>query len=380
MTILYLVDNANLLGGTEILTFNLLHSLRNAGVDAWVLSIVPYRGDDPNVLSLSINEYRHWTEVSATVSNKLLFSIKSDQILRRILIDKFKALKPSILACQTYDLITALPVELPVAQVLNWSVVGYEESIMSIINKKSLIGRIMSSFVEKGKRIRRHRMLSKVPKLVVLTEAAKDEIRTLNHKVRNEQLVVIPDLLTVSEDSPVHSSLNNNNVVFVGRLSHEKGVMRLLRIWKRVSDEMPDLTLSIYGKGDARGEMERFISEQGLSNVVFCGFCKDLESIYSHADLLLMTSDTEGFGMVLIEAMYFGVPCISFDCPISPKEIIANAGVLVPCFDEDLYAQVVLNCLSSNTRMRNLQNNAIIRARGFFERRVISLWKRLIDL
>ena len=377
MTILFVVENANLSGGTEILTFNLLQGLQDAGEEVYALSIVPYEGENPYVLSLSKDEFRRWNHDASSVGNKLTFSVKSDHILREILSDKFKQLKPSIIVCQTYDLITALPVDLPVAQVFNWSVVGYEASLRSLISRKGLTGRLISGFCEWGKRIRRHRMLSRVPKLIVLTEAAKEELKTLNPKVRDEQMVVIPDLLTVNEDSVVHSTLDNNNVVFVGRLSHEKGVMRLLRIWERVSNEVPDLTLSIYGEGDARGEMDEFIHERNLRNVVFHGFCKDLESIYSHADLLLMTSDTEGFGMVLIEAMYYGVPCISFDCPISPKEIISEAGISVPCFDEELFAKRVVSLFKYKPELEHLQEMSVTRARDYYSDAILDKWKQL---
>lgn len=377
MDILFILENANLRGGTEILTFNLLHALRAVEKDVWVLSLEPYRGSDEHVLSLSPEEYSKWKSAVSSIINKLYISIKSDRILRTILVKKIKALHPRIVVNQTYDIITALPTEMPVAQVFNWSVKGYEASLRAFIRKKGTMGRIISGFCEWGKRISRHRMLSRVPKLIVLTEVAKDELKSLNNKVRDEQMVVIPDPLTVSEDSPVHSSLSNGNICFVGRLSHEKGVIRLLRIWERVSRAMPELTLSIYGEGNARCEMDAFIQKRDLKNVVFCGFCNNLEDIYLHSDLLLMTSETEGFGMVLIEAMYYGVPCVSFDCPISPKEIIADAGIVLPCYDEEAYAETVVKVLSSKSRLNELQQMAIVRARDFYVNKVVEQWKTL---
>lgn len=378
MKLLFVVENANLNGGTEILTFHLLSALRAAREDVYVLSIVPYVGKEPYVLSLSEDEYYKWRNISLSLNNKLLFSTQSDRVLRKILTDKIKKYRPVLLVCQTYDLISALPLNYPVAQVFNWSVIGYEASLRNIINKKTLVCRTFSMFCEWGKRKRRHWMLSRIPKLIVLTKAAQKELKALNPKVRDEQIQVIPDLLMVERDSDVLSSLKNGNVSFVGRLSYEKGVMRLLRIWKQVSSELPNFTLSIYGEGDAREEMEKYIKENCINNVCFKGYCNDLERIYPNSDLLLMTSDTEGFGMVLIEAMYYGVPCISFDCPISPKEIISDAGVLIPSFDEDEYAKAIVSLVSSKEQMKTLQNNAIMRARDFYKNKIISKWLKII--
>ncbi len=377
MSILFVIENANLRGGTEIQSLNLLHALRAAREDVWLLSLVPYEGEDEHVLSLSEEEYTQWTKTTNKIWNKLTFSIFSDCILREILRKKIKDLQPSILVNQTYDIITALPTGKRVAQVFHWSIVGYEASLKSNINKKGLFSRYLSFFCECGRRYRRHRILSRISKLIVLSNAATGELKTLNTKVRDEQITVIPNFLRICKDSHTLSSLKNENVVFVGRLSHEKGVMRLLRIWKLISHELPHLKLSIYGEGTARSEMETYIRKENLQNVFFCGFCRSLDDIYTHADLLLMTSDTEGFGLVLIEAMYYGVPCVSFDCPISPKEIIADAGITIPCFDEETYAQKIIETLSNEKTLMTLQHKAICRARDFYLDKIIEKWRKL---
>lgn len=89
------------------------------------------------------------------------------------------------------------------------------------------------------------------------------------------------------------------------------------------------------------------------------GYCDNKEQIYKNADLLLMTSSTEGFGLVIIEAMYYGVPCIAFDCPVSPKEVIADSGITIPCFDEDAYAQKLLRSLKIQTLFRFYRKNLL---------------------
>ena len=88
--------------------------------------------------------------------------------------------------------------------------------------------------------------------------------------------------------------------------------------------------------------------------------------------------ETEGFGMVLIESMYYGVPCISFDCPISPKEVIADAGVLCQCYDEENFATNVVRLMQNPELLKEYQKKSIIRAADFYIDRVIARWEKMI--
>ena len=140
-----------------------------------------------------------------------------------------------------------------------------------------------------------------------------------------------------------------------------------------------DYTLLIYGEGNAKNQMEQYIHENGLRNIRFCGFEQDLSKIYLSADLLLSTSESEGFGLVFIEAFYYGVPVVSFNCPVSPKEVIADAGVLVDCFDEQAYAIQVMKLLHDKEKLRMLQRKAVERARCFYQNRIVSQWVKLVE-
>lgn len=379
INILFVVADANLKGGTEILTFNLVNALHDRGLDVNILSLVPYAGNNPLVVSLSVEEYGKWNTVSRNAWNKLFFNIAADRCLRNILKTKASCIKKCILINQTYDIITALPHSRPVIQVLNWSIRGYEKSIADAVGNKRLAVRIVASFCNWGLNIRRRRKLSKVTKLIALSNTATNEIKSLNKHVDNAQICIIPNPLTKTADSETISLLTNKNIVFVGRLSAEKGVMRLLRIWERASKQLPEYTLSIYGEGPAKAEMKEYINKHYIDRVEFKGFCNNLKDIYTRADLLLMTSDTEGFGMVLIEAMYYGVPCISFDCPVAPKEIIADAGITVPAFDEQTYANDVISLLSDNQQLHKLQQKSIARARDYYTDKIIQKWLALFN-
>ena len=81
MDILYIVENANLRGGTELLTFSLMNALRLEEQDCKILSIVPYKGKDANVFSLTEDEYQAWSISAKSFKNKLCFNKESDYIL-----------------------------------------------------------------------------------------------------------------------------------------------------------------------------------------------------------------------------------------------------------------------------------------------------------
>ena len=104
------------------------------------------------------------------------------------------------------------------------------------------------------------------------------------------------------------SSLKNKRFISVGRLSPEKGFLDLLKIYKIVLKKHNDWHLDIVGDGRERKILEDYINR-----------LLDKSSIY------LMTSYTESFGIVLIEAMSHGVPCIAFDSAEGAREII-NSG------------------------------------------------------
>ena len=122
--------------------------------------------------------------------------------------------------------------------------------------------------------------------------------------------------------------LENKRLVSVGRLSHEKGYIDLLKVYKRLKKDYPEWTLDIVGDGVERENIEEFIKNNELEeNVTLHGFQgkEYIDKLLNKSSIYLMTSYTESFGIVLIEAMSHGVPCIAYDSAEGAREII-NSG------------------------------------------------------
>ena len=121
------------------------------------------------------------------------------------------------------------------------------------------------------------------------------------------------------------STCENKRAICVGRLSEQKGMEYLIEAWSYVHKNHPDWKLDIYGYGELKEDMTRSIATLDLTDVISINEpTNEIIQKYLESSIYIMSSRFEGFGMVLLEAMACGVPCISFDCPYGPADIIRN--------------------------------------------------------
>lgn len=190
--------------------------------------------------------------------------------------------------------------------------------------------------------------------------------------------IAIPNPLWFT--TQVLSDLNNKKVIAVGRHTYEKGFDRMLQIWKKVLVKHPDWILDIYGKSSENNHLKLLTKNLNISeNVVFYEPVHNINDKYLEASFYLMTSRFEGFGMVLIEAMASGLPCIAYDCPCGPRAIIAHNedGFLIENSNESDYVNAIDTLIENVVLRREMAQKAKLSSKKYHIDEIMLAWDQL---
>ena len=190
--------------------------------------------------------------------------------------------------------------------------------------------------------------------------------------------IVIPNPLWFT--SVRSSTLENNKVIAVGRHTYEKGFDRMLQIWKKVIAKHPDWILEIYGKSNESIDLRELAKSLDISkNVVFYEPVRNINEKYLQASFYLMTSRFEGFGMVLIEAMASGLPCVAYDCPCGPRGVLSQKedGFLIENGNESDYVKAVETLIENVKLRREMGKKAKLSSEKYHIDAIMETWNQL---
>ncbi|MFE0172215.1 glycosyltransferase family 4 protein [Streptomyces sp. NPDC059002] len=215
-----------------------------------------------------------------------------------------------------------------------------------------------------------------------------DALVTVNERsrirLREELGDAAPLLATIPNSLPAarrpRSTLTGRTVAVAGRLVAEKRIDHAVRAFAKASPEHPEWVLRVFGDGPERAGLQALAEELGMADRVrFHGSSTDMPQEWAGADLAVLTSRAESFGLVILEALAAGVPVVSYDCPNGPSEIIRHGvdGHLVPDGDVDALAAVLGRLMGDRDALHALGEQAADGVARFSEGRVTARWEAL---
>ena len=180
------------------------------------------------------------------------------------------------------------------------------------------------------------------------------------------------------------SKLNTENIITVGRLEKVKGFEDLIDIFKIIISKNEKIHLNIVGAGSDYDSLNSKIIKLKLQrNVKLLGYKteEELDDLYNDSSLYVMTSFSESFGLVLLEAMSHKLPCIAFDSANGAKEIIKNGenGYLIGARDKEKMANKILNLINSKQELEYLGNNALNNSKEYLSKNIKQKWVDIFE-
>ena len=347
--IVYCTPSIYIPGGIErVLTTKANYLAEVAGYDVYIVLTdgkgkTPYYPLSPkvNLIQLDINFEELW---HLSFLKKIIIYLSKQRIYKKRLKSTLMSLKPDITVSLLRREINFLTSIKDGSKKVGEIHVNREHYRNFEKDKDNFIKRIFASLWQK----QLTNKLNQLDKFIVLTEDDRKAWKELN------KVEVIPNPL--SEYPQKKASLDMKQIISVGRYSYEKGFEMLIKTWKIVNQKHPDWTLNIYGSGNVEN-LTPLIQKAKLENsIIPHNPITNISSAYLDSSIYVCSSRFEGFGMTLIEAMSCGLPCVSFDCPHGPRNIITDSlnGYLVESENIEALAERICHLIENKELRKNM--------------------------
>ena len=373
MKLVYIFSSFAAKGGTERIFCDKMNWL--AEVAGYEIVFVTYeQGNHPFAYPLS-NKIRHvdlntrfFTTGTMPLLKRIRFKFTMPRLFKHRLRKLLDEIQPDVVVSTTY----ALPL---FREILSQP---YRHVVESHVYYQLLLQNTFTHIPWLDRKISQHllKMLKRCEKVVVLThkDAAcwkgYDNIEVIHNVVTN-----YPEKITDVADRP-------KRIIAVGRLHAQKGFDLLIQSWQLIAARHPDWQLVVYGHGGDLQKLQQQLEKAGLtSSMTFAGTTDNIYKEYQNSAFYVMSSRYEGWGLVLVEAMSCGLPCVSFDCPYGPSDIIRDGedGFLVENGNIQQLAEKMELLINNKELRERLGVRARLNAARFTSDNIMPQWTKLFE-
>lgn len=223
---------------------------------------------------------------------------------------------------------------------------------------------------------------NKLDKIIFVSTKARNEFFKRFETITENKAFVLNnpiDIKKIRDHATAIDVNKKNKIVLVGRLTQPKRIDRAIGALAKLRENQIDCELLIVGGGELQQELQALATRLNVNNFVeFTGYVSNPYPYIKSANVLVSTSDFEGFGLVLVEAMTLGVPVISTKTA-GPSEILNNNtyGLLCDNHIESIYESLHLMLTNENLRQEYI-SKGLLRAEDFDVSHTIMSFDKLI--
>lgn len=221
-------------------------------------------------------------------------------------------------------------------------------------------------------------------KFLVLSKSYIEDFKRFTGLTNTNRLGVLTNPITVECNGFAYACKSKQKeIIYVGRLDFvQKRVYRVIDTWNLLEDRYPDWHLTIVGDGEDRTNLENHAKALGLKRISFEGFQSPIP-YYKRASILILTSDYEGFPLVLAECMSFGVIPAVYNSYSAVGDIITDGkdGIVIPYHKEGYQADEAANILDAIMKDENKREQmalaAIEKSKEYSVEKIYGDWEKV---
>lgn len=378
MKLVYIYHSLAYKGGLErIFCDKMNYLVRNYSYD---ITFITYeQGEHPmsyvlddRIKVIDLNT-RFVTLFKYNVISRFFKSISLKRLLKRRLAETLENEKPDIVVCATYEFyISECILDLP------YNFIVESHLCMNAVLSSKLHNNFFVSSAAKLFDLWHFSKINKAKMIVTLTEADKKDWE----KHVSTDILVIPNMVTLYPDKITPYIERPKRIICAGRLDEQKGFDYLIEAWTLIADKYPDWKIDIFGHGDLKDALNKMIANHKLEKQIEIHNPTDrIYEEYMNSSIYVMSSRYEGLPLVLIEAMSCGLPCVSFNCPNGPSEIISHGedGLIAPMGNIQELAKSIEWMIVNKQAREAMSIAARNNARRYHENAIMPRWIELFN-
>lgn len=215
--------------------------------------------------------------------------------------------------------------------------------------------------------------------LFALTKCLYNDYKEFLKNNKHTKVELVPNMLY--EIPKYNSKLDKKNIITISRLDYGKKNDDIIKSFSKIKES--NWKLYIIGDGKEFNNLKNLIDDLNLNNKVILTGYKNKEEINKYmldSSLFLMASITEGLPMVLLEAMSYGIPCISYEVPSGVNDIIEDGrnGYIIKNRNEIEYIKRIEEVINDSKLRNKLGTNAKEKSKEFSKEKIVKIWENIL--
>ena len=383
MNIVFLIGVYPNYGGTEKITTVLANRFAADGNRVWIASFEQPRPElaadlNETVQLVSLN-YPVKSKANEATLRKLVQDEKIDVIINQWCLPYFvtqlcnRARRDT--SCKLISVLHGVPDR-------SKKVIVAEDSVKAASGLKKVVAEFKLWAVNKVIQGSLRYVYKNSDKYVLLSPSFKASFeKYASMRCTDDKLLAIGNPVTIDIE-PCTFECKRKQILYVGRIDKEnKRVNRIVEAWEALSRDYPDWSLVLVGDGPHRSELEAYVRNNGIERVSFEGFVKEEPvEYYKKSSILMLTSDLEGFGLVVVDGMSYGVVPVVYGSYSTIYDILDNGvdGFITSYpYNKEETLKALKSLMDDEKQLRRMSEAAKIKSQLFS---VDSVYKKWIDL